>query len=116
MIPTVQGPYAYIELYAKSNRAWYFGFDVYDDTSNTGMNLALYDAQRMQLKDATGNVVVNLTSNASQITVVNVSSLLINANASVMNIPAGYYEGGLGALTGGQWEPQFTVNLRVDNG
>jgi len=40
MIPTIQGPYAYAELYAKRNRARYFGFDVYDDTSNTGMNLA----------------------------------------------------------------------------
>lgn len=116
MIPTIQGPYAYIELYAKANRSWYFGFDVYDDTSNTGMNLSLYDAQRLQLRDATGNVVVNLTSNASQITVVNVSSILINANASVMNIEPGYYSGDLDALTGGQWEPQLTVNLRVDNG
>jgi hypothetical protein len=41
MIPTIQGPYAYIELYAKSNRQWYFGFDVYDSTSNTGVNVRL---------------------------------------------------------------------------
>ena len=114
MIPTIQGPYAYIELYAKSNRQWYFGFDVYDSTSNTGVNVSAYDALRMNVKDASGNVVIALTSGANQINAVNVSSVLINANATVMNVSPGYYGADVDFQTNGDWEPQFTATLRVD--
>lgn len=115
-IPQTQGPYASIGLYAKQRRRWFFGFDVYDDTTNTAMNLAQYDAFRMNVSDATGNTIIALTSNVGQITVVNTSSLLINASPEVMNVRAGYYQGDLDGLTSGSWEPFFTVNLRIDNG
>jgi len=114
MTPTIQGAYAYIERYAMSNLHWYFGFDVFDSTSNTGINVSAYDALRMNVKDASGNVVIALTSGANQINAVNVSSVLLNVNASVMNVAPGYYGADVDFQTNGEWEPQFTATLRID--
>jgi hypothetical protein len=114
-IPQTQGPYASIGLYVKQRRRWYFGFDVFDDTSNTAMNLALYDAFRMNISDPTGTAIITLSSDAGQITAVNTSSLLINASPEVMNVRAGYYQGDLDGQVNGSWEPFFTVNLRIDH-
>lgn len=114
MIPAIQGPYAYLELYAKRNLRWYFGFDVVDDTTNTGTNLATYDAVRLSATFTNGAPALTLNSNTGGITVVNVSSLLINATPEQMNLSAGYYPYDIDLLANDRWEPLMTGTIRID--
>jgi hypothetical protein len=84
-IPSVLGQYATLNLNAKQNAEWALGFDVVDSFGNA-VNMAVYNTIIFTVTDSQNNEVLNVTPS-----VVNVSSLLVEANVAQMNIPLGYY-------------------------
>ena len=107
-IPSIVGQYAYLDLKAKTNTAFNFGFDV-EDSSGSAVNLNLYDAIRLRCDAG-----FELNTNTNTITVVNNASVLIDANASTMNVRVGYYGFDMQTLIGGEWETIVTGTFRID--
>jgi hypothetical protein len=114
MAAFIQGQYSFTELFAKAGRVWYCPVSI-PEPSNGTLNMNAFTAVRLTATANNTTPALNISTNANQISVVNTTAIQINANATTMNVDAGYYSFDIDGLSARGWEPVCAGSLRIDS-